>query len=859
MDALGFRIVFESFATNLSSIVDTNGASDVFVTATSGSALSAVSVAWQGGVTGDGASHSPQISDNGEYVSFVSSATNLAFGYTGTNRGGDIYVRALSGPQTYWASRGTPDLLVGIFPTTPRTYSCFNHALSGDGLSVVYQANAGPLTSNVLLYFRLGMTNAVRIATDSDTVGRPQISTQGDWVAFSSRSNIYLWNRSTGSNTLISVSTNGAPANGPSHSPVMSRDPNARLIAFVSKATDLVSNAPPSSWQIYVHDRSAGITRLVSANTNGLPSKGDFELSNIAVASEGPPLVAFDGMAADLVANDLNGQSDVFVRDIAASTTRLISRAHTAHPARTATPMSGAPGSTSYNGRIIAFTSFDNPAVPDDTNVWQDVFVHDLDSAMVRCVSHQVNPAFGVSAAHSPRVAEAGSHVIYNVTSMSTGDALYWFDLLSGTNVLVGQDLPYFSTSARVSSNGSLVVFERQSQIYARRMPDGDTNLVSANHDNTGGGNAASTRPVLSPDSRWVAFESTSTNLTTNNPYGFQNLFVRDLLANKTEVASVGPNGSTQWGTRSGGVFSGNSRFVAFVGGNYPIVRRDLELKTSALVSNGGESPVMNWDGRFVAYQTLGFQGVPQIYVTDMQSGLAKLVSANLAGTNGNGASTGPSITPDGRFMVFTSLASDLVSNDNNNAADIFIADRILGSVLLLSMNSAGTGSANGASSKPLLSPDGRTVVFQSLANDLIPRDYNHRRDVFVATLAMPDSDDDGMDDDFEVTYFGNLSRNGAGDFDADGHSDHEEFLAGTNPTSDASILRVISISAPGTTTRQLVWSAVPGRTYAVQYRDSLEGSWSTLAGTVRAASSTAGRLDTTAAAGRFYRVVLAD
>jgi Tol biopolymer transport system component len=858
MDALGLRIALESFATNLTSVVDTNGTSDVFVTgASSPSAVSAVSVAWQGGVTGDGPSHSPQINNTGSHVSFVSSATNLIFGFTNSNRGGDIYVRDLSGPGTYWASRGTRGLLVGAFPAPVSTYYCFNHALSGDGSSVVYLANAGAGTSNVLLYFRAGMTNAIRIASYADS-GRPQISAQGDWVAYSALGHVYLWNRITGSNTLISASTNGSPANGQSKSPIMSADPNARLIAFVSRATDLVSNAPPSSWQVYVYDRWSVLTRLVSASVNGLPSRGDFELSNIAVASEGQPLVAFDGTAADLVANDLNGQSDVFVRDIAANTTRLISRAHALRQLRTATPMSGAPASISRNGRVMAFTSFDDPSTADDTNVWQDVFVKDLNSGAVRRVSQQVNPPLGVSAAHTPRVAQAGTHVIYNVNPFRPDD-LYWFDLATGTNLLVSGDLPYLSTAAGVSSNGLLVIFERQSQVFARTMPDGEASLVSIRSDGTGGGNQASSNATLSADSRWVAFESTSTNLTTNVTFGIRCLFVRDLLSNVTEIASVGTDGNPRWGSRAAGVFSGNSRYMAFVGTDYPLVRRDLELKTSALVAHLAENPALNWDGRFVAYQTLPFMGVPQIRVTDMQSGLSKLVSANLSGTNGNGASTRPLITPDGRFIVFTSLASDLVQNDNNSASDIFIADRILGSVLLLTINGAGTGSANGASSKPTLSADGRTVVFQSLAKDLVPGDYNDRRDVFVATLSMPDSDGDGMDDDFEVTYFGDLSRNGAGDFDGDGHSDYEEFLAGTNPTSDNSILRVISISAPAGTARQLVWSAVAGRTYAVQYRDSLEEGWSTLAGTVRAVSSTAARLDTTAVAGRFYRVVLAE
>jgi Tol biopolymer transport system component len=886
MDALGLRVAFESFATNLTSVVDTNGVSDVFVMGAAGPAVSAVSVGWQGGVTGDAPSHSPQINDTGSYVSFVSSATNLVFGFTNSNRGGDIYVRNLSGGPTYWASVGTRNVLVisPVPPAPPSNYYCFNHALSGDGLSVVYQANAGPGTSNNLLYFRVGMTNAIRIATVSDTAGRPQISTQGDWVTFSSQGQVYLWNRSSGSNALISAGTNGGPANGPSHSPVMSREPNARLIAFVSKATDLVANSLPSTWQIYAYDRFAGVTRLVSANANGSPSKGDFELSNIAVAPEGQPLVAFDGTAADLVPGDLNGQSDVFVRDIAANTTRLISRAHTSRPPATGIPMSDGRPSVSADGGKVVFMSVDNPGVGDDTNGWRDVFLRDLASGDLRRIGGEpITPFIRWQSAIDPVISGAGNRIAYTV--FQTGPnwntftpVLFAFDVTANANVEVHRYNGFGVTVPRisVSSNGNLIAFESTmnaqsivtnaadgnsgEDIFFRDLASGQTKLVSLNYEGIASGNQPSRNATLSADGRWVAFETFSTNLLASNAtFSVHSLFVRDLVSNITEVASVGETGNPRWGSRGAGAFSGNSRYVAFVGTDYPIVRRDLELKTSAFVASLGENPVMNWDGRFVAYQTLPFSGIPQIRVVDMQSGFAKLVSANLSGTNGNGRSTGPLLTPDGRFIIFTSLASDLVANDNNNAADIFIADRILGRVLLLTINSAGTGSANGESSKPTLSADGRTLVFQSLASDFVAGDYNDRRDIFVATLAMPDSDSDGMDDDFEVTYFGDLSRNGAGDFDGDGHSDHQEFLAGTDPTGNGSILRVISISTSGTNTRQLVWSAVAGRTYAVQYRDSLEGAWSTLAGTVRATSPTASRLDTTAASGRFYRVVLAE
>jgi len=243
--------------------------------------------------------------------------------------------------------------------------------------------------------------------------------------------------------------------------------------------------------------------------------------------------------------------------------------------------------------------------------------------------------------------------------------------------------------------------------------------------------------------------------------------------------------------------------------------------------------------------------------VKNMRTGVARLISSRIGGGRANGPSTSPQITADGRFVLFQSTASNLVENDTNDASDIFLGDRLLGKVLLLSINRTGSGSGNGPSSKAILSADGRTVVFQSLANDLIAGDYNDRRDVFVVTLSLPDSDADGMDDDFEVSYFGNLERDGAGDMDNDGHTDRDEFLAGTNPTDNASILRVVSISAPGSTARQLVWSSTPGRTYVVQFKDSLNENWVTLPGSVRANASTATASDDTSHPHRLYRVVM--
>jgi hypothetical protein len=882
--ALVDRVVFVSAASNLvAGVVDTNDQYDVFVrSGNSGVRLVSASLS---GTSANGSSHSPQISEDGRFVSFISSATDLVVGGP-TNSGGDIYVRDLDsdGPPI-WLSRFSCDVPVGHFPAPlcdgGKRYRCVNYALSGDGQHAAYIVDTGPNTATFVFYSSVGGTNAARVGEYAFPI-QPQISRFGDWVAYSgygspigiAHSNVCLWARASGSNMVVSTTPNGVRGSLWSRSPVMSAD--GEFVAFLSESA-LVPGAPSDRFQVYAYRRSSGRVELVSLNTNGEPSSGNFQFANLSIAPEGPLAVAFDSPAADLVANDFNGASDVFVRFPDQGETRLISRSHNLRPNRTALAMSGTLlDSMSSNGAVIAFTSLDNPMVAGDTNNSRDVYTRDLASGEMRRLTSVRQGFWAPEAALGALVSPVGNHVLYfsvqgPISGGASGNQAVWCDVSAGVSIAIPIDPTYQPLAGGVrdqrrtfgmSSNGSMVVYQQGGQLWSRQMPVGPTNIVSINYSGSGPANNVSSNVVLSPNDRWVVFQSAATDIVYFEPLGGGTyspprgtLYARDLLSNTSKVASI--TASNIVPVKGPAVFSADSEWIGYVVTNREIYVRQLTNNFRTNVCASCDQPSLSGDASFVAYQTVPASGPSQIHVKNMRTGVAKLISASALGAEANGPSMAPQITTDGRFIVFQSTASNLVENDNNDASDIFLGDRLLGKVLLLSINRMGGGSGNGSSSKAVLSADGRAVVFQSLANDLIAGDYNDRRDVFVASLSLPDSDSDGMDDDFEITYFGNLERNGAGDMDNDEHTDQEEFLTGTNPTDDSSILHVVSISAPGSTARQLVWSSTPGRTYVVQFKDALADNWSTLPGSVRASASTATATDDVSNPHRFYRVVM--
>lgn len=144
--------------------------------------------------------------------------------------------------------------------------------------------------------------------------------------------------------------------------------------------------------------------------------------------------------------------------------------------------------------------------------------------------------------------------------------------------------------------------------------------------------------------------------------------------------------------------------------------------------NGNSSSPSGSGDGRWVAFVSDATDltadpipnRVPQVYVRDLLKGLTQLVSRNLNGEGGNAPSRKPQVSENGRFVLFESEASDLVEGDANKATDVFIHDLQEHRTLAITLRADGTATANGPSQSARMSADGQTVVFQSAATDLV-------------------------------------------------------------------------------------------------------------------------------------------
>ncbi len=317
------------------------------------------------------------------------------------------------------------------------------------------------------------------------------------------------------------------------------------------------------------------------------------------------------------------------------------------------------------------------------------------------------------------------------------------------------------------SGAGNLVVGDTNGfhDVFVRDRLFGTIQLIS--RSSTGVlGNDHSLYPDLSEDGRYVAFCSMASNLVSGDTNGFMDVFVRDLEADTTRRVSVTNVGGQANEKSVWCAISEDGRYVVFqseatnvisgeVFGWPGIYLADLNSPTASVqavsVTETGESPNetsvkpnISADGRYVVYRSWAddlvvgdTNGFSDVFLRDMVGETTERISvADLTGVQGDGETAGqPAITPDGRYVVFASYASNLVANDTNGKCDVFLRDRQLDRTERISVSSAesqGNDESGGESLMMAVSPDGRYVTFASLASNLVVGDTNVAWDVFV-------------------------------------------------------------------------------------------------------------------------------
>jgi Ca2+-binding RTX toxin-like protein len=273
-------------------------------------------------------------------------------------------------------------------------------------------------------------------------------------------------------------------------------------------------------------------------------------------------------------------------------------------------------------------------------------------------------------------------------------------------------------------------------------------------------GNTDSYNPSISAEGRFVAFDSDASNIVPGDTNSNRDIFVRDRLTNTTTRVSVDSAGNQANSNSFGASISADGRFVAFeslasnivpgdTNSNRDIFVRDTLTNTTTRVSvdsagnqanDASDRVSISADGRFVAF-TSGASNIvpgdtngdPDIFVRDTLTNTTTRVSVNSAGNQGNVRSlfNAPSISADGRFVAFESRASNIVPGDTNDGLDIFVRDRLTNTTTRVSLDSAGN-QGNSSSESPSISADGRFVAFTSGASNIVPGDTNSRRDIFV-------------------------------------------------------------------------------------------------------------------------------
>lgn len=385
--------------------------------------------------------------------------------------------------------------------------------------------------------------------------------------------------------------------------------------------------------------------------------------------------------------------------------------------------------SLSADGRFVAFVSVArNLVTPTDTNDLSDIFVRDRQTETTERVSVSSAGVVSNSVSLYPSVSADGRFVAFEsrATNLAAADAdaygdVYIHDRQTHETILasLGSRTPLLdgpdAVQPTISDDGSRVAFLGSNltndAVYATNVYVYDrvaqtTTLASVTQANVPS-NENCTDPVLSSDGRLVAFSSQSAGFLPAPPLLAPQIFMKNLTSGALTLVSQNAAGERGNDTSIMPSISANGRYVAFVSAASNLVTGDAN-------------------------------GLPDIFVRDLQTSTTTRVSVDSSGAeaSASGADFPPSISDDGRYVAFASDAANLVTGDTGSFQDAFVHDRMTGTTRRISVNGSGT-QGNNSTSVAVVSADGQTLGFHSLASNLVPND-NGWSSVFVVMNCAP-------------------------------------------------------------------------------------------------------------------------
>jgi Tol biopolymer transport system component len=391
--------------------------------------------------------------------------------------------------------------------------------------------------------------------------------------------------------------------------------------------------------------------------------------------------------------------------------------------------------SVTYDGRYVSFSTMSS-LMPADTNGTAfDVYLLDLQTNTLELISVALGGASGNLDSHSPGFLSADGRYVAFTSSAS--------DLVPGDT--------------------------NDTDAFVRDRWLGVTTLVSQTL--TGGNGEGTGAARMSQDGRYVLFSSRKKMAYYDTNAILCDLFLRDLQTGALECISLTPTGVTGFGPGESGIghpcgISADNRYVVFTSGAKnltntvntsglnQVFRRDRTTGTTIALSvdAGGQfgNHVSQWptcseDGRWVAFASAASNLVPgdtngadDIFVCDTVTGSMEIVSVDWLGHESDWPSYLSAISPCGRFVSFTSAASDLIPNDLNGYDDSFLRDRLTGRTIRIHQPTF--GEPDQASTWASVSRDAGTIAFASRASNVVPNDTNNMWDVFVRRCPLPES-----------------------------------------------------------------------------------------------------------------------